>query len=62
MNNQCPICLREEKLVKHHWWEDNTQMVGHLRLICHCCNMALRTMNGDDNHVLPEWDKQVEYV
>ena len=60
--NQCPICLKDKQLIRHHWYEDKTYMVGYIRLICRCCNMMLRTMNDDSNHILPEWDKQVEYV
>lgn len=60
--NQCPICLKDNRLDRHHWYEDNTYMVGHIRLICHYCNATLRTIPGDDNHILPDWDKQIEYV
>lgn len=62
MINQCPICLKQTKLDKHHWWEDNTYTIGHIRWICHYCNMTLHGLNGDDDHVLPEWEKQIEYV
>jgi uncharacterized C2H2 Zn-finger protein len=62
MKDQCPICLKDAKLVKHHWWEDKTHAVGHIRLICPRCNMILRTLNGEDNHVLPEWERQIKYV
>lgn len=62
MKEQCPICHENGRLIKHHWWEDNTRMVGHIRQICNGCNSILRTMNDKDNHVLPEWNKQIEYA
>lgn len=61
-NAQCPICFKEDKLVEHHWWEDKAHTIGHIRPICRCCNMALRTINDDTNHVLPNWDIQIEHV
>jgi len=60
MNGICPICHRKESLVDHHWWIDKTETIGHIRKICRQCNSYLRTMNS--HHILPEWDKQVEYV
>ena len=62
MKRQCPICFIEARLVKHHWWEDNSHMVGHLRMICRNCNGLLRTLSDENNHVLPEWAKQIEFV
>lgn len=59
---KCPICLKDTILIEHHWYEDNTRIIGHIRLICHHCNLILRTIGGDNNHVLPNWDKQIEYA
>ena len=62
MKRRCPICLSEDKLVQHHWYNDQAHMVGHIRAICHCCNITLKALDSDRNHVLPVWDKQVEFV
>ena len=62
IRRQCPVCLKVSTLVKHHWYNDNTHTIGHIRLICNTCNRILRNMNRNDGHILPEWDKQVEYV
>jgi transposase-like protein len=61
-DTKCPICLKERQLVKHHWWEDRAHTIGHIRLICSRCNGILRTLKDEDNHILPDWDKQIAYV
>jgi hypothetical protein len=58
----CLICNKEARLVKHHWWDNKEKTIGHIRMICHNCNSVLRTMKGDNNHMLPEWSEQVKYA
>jgi hypothetical protein len=58
----CPLCLRYTILVKHHWFTDNSRTIGFIRTICHTCNAILKTANGDNNHVFPDWETQVNIV
>lgn len=59
--NTCPSCLKNNtKLVKHHWFEDDNYNSGYIKFICYRCNSILKTISN--NHVLPTWDKQAEYI
>ena len=55
---KCPICLNNDtRLVEHHWYDDDSHCVGHIRLICQSCNQKLGTC-WINNHVLPNFESQ----
>jgi hypothetical protein len=57
----CPICNKHSiKLVKHHWFDDESLSVGHIRLICYNCNSLLKS--NERNHILPNWETQIEMI
>jgi hypothetical protein len=58
----CPLCSNNTILVGHHWFTDNTHSIGFIRFICYTCNSILKTDNGTNNHVFPDWETQVNMV
>lgn len=69
----CPACEKEvDRLIKHHWFEA-PDMEQHEKEICDHCNSLLSSNNfypkeeyennrANLNHVLPNWEEQLEFI
>lgn len=58
--NICPLCNNKNKLINHHWYEENNLKTSHHEYICQSCNNILRSK--DNSHILPNWETQKQII